>query len=426
MLRSMYSGIGGMKNFQTKLDVIGNNIANVNTYGFKKGRVTFKDIASQTMSGASSAQNNRGGTNAKQIGLGSALATIDTIMTNSSLQTTGRLLDLGVDGDGFFVVKNGNQQYYTRAGNFDIDSVGNLVNSDGLKVQGYAMDPVTGLPNTSKLTSLSIDKNATILPQATSTIKFAGNLDSNAAVGDKVVLDISIRDSLGNEVPIKLQYVNAGPNSWQLNMFKGTDDLSAVPSPTPFATGSIDFRPSDGTPILDDGATPPNPIYPFPADVTVPAFGSANPTVLKFQDLNFALLNQTGAASSVSVKDKDGYPGGSLTSFTFGQSGEITGVFSNGQVKNMGQIALATFSNPGGLLKTGGNTFQESNNSGIPNVATPGNSRGVVQAGTLEMSNVDLSEEFTDMIVAQRGFQANSRIITTSDQILEELVNLKR
>lgn len=420
MLRSMYSGIGGMRNFQTKLDVIGNNIANVNTYGFKKGRVTFKDIASQTMSGASSAQNNRGGTNAKQIGLGSALGSIDTIMTNSSLQTTGRLLDLGVDGDGFFVVKNGNQQYYTRAGNFDIDSVGNLVNSDGLKVQGYAMDPKTGLPNTSKLVDLSIDKNATILPQATTYAKIAGNLDSNGiidnpaavppVVGSTASVDISIRDSLGNEVPLTLKMTKTGANKWDAKFVdKNGTAISAV--------GTLNFK-SDGTLDTTTSTMP-----------SITAFNpgtGANTITIPANKLDFTALTQTGAASSVSVKDKDGSAGGSLTSFTFGQSGEITGVFSNGQVKTLGQIALATFSNPGGLLKAGGNTFQESNNSGIPNVSTPGNSRGVVQAGTLEMSNVDLSEEFTDMIVAQRGFQANSRIITTSDQILEELVNLKR
>lgn len=419
MLRSMYSGIGGMRNFQTKLDVIGNNIANVNTYGFKKGRVTFKDIASQTMSGASSAQNNRGGTNAKQIGLGSAVATIDTIMTNSSLQTTGRLLDLGIDGDGFFVVKNGNQQYYSRAGNFDIDSVGNLVNSDGLKVQGYAMDPTTGKPNTSKLINLTIDKNATVAPSPTTTIKFDGNLSSNAAVGDKVSMDLAVRDSLGNEVPLNVVYTKTGSNSWSV----AVQNVVTPPAvPTTYGTGTLNFN-ADGSLIVD--TTPPI-TYPFGANVTIPSSVGAASIVLTPDKLNFEKLSQTAEASSTSVKEKDGSAGGSLTSFTFGQSGEITGVFSNGQVKTLGQIALATFSNPGGLLKTGGNTFQESNNSGIPNVSTPGNSRGVVQAGTLEMSNVDLSEEFTDMIVAQRGFQANSRIITTSDQILEELVNLKR
>lgn len=412
MLRSMYSGIGGMKNFQTKLDVIGNNIANVNTYGFKKGRVTFKDIASQTMSGASSAQNNRGGTNAKQIGLGSAVASIDTIMTNSSLQTTGRLLDLGIDGDGFFVVKNGEQQYFSRAGNFDIDSVGNLVNSDGLKVQGYAMDPTTGKPNTSKLINLSIDKNATILPQATTYAKYAGNLDSNAANGTTYSMDMSVRNSLGNEIPVTVVFTKTNATDWNVDLNTTAAGYS-VTDAAPLFTVRFDAT-GKAVPVGNAG------------NYTITSPAPASNITLNNAALDFSGLTQTAAASSVSVKDKDGSTGGSLTSFTFGQSGEITGVFSNGQVKTLGQIALATFSNPGGLLKTGGNTFQESNNSGIPNVSTPGNSRGVVQAGTLEMSNVDLSEEFTDMIVAQRGFQANSRIITTSDQILEELVNLKR
>lgn len=412
MLRSMYSGIGGMRNFQTKLDVIGNNIANVNTYGFKKGRVTFKDIASQTMSGASSAQNNRGGTNAKQIGLGAAVASIDTIMTNSSLQTTGRLLDLGVDGDGFFVVKNGNQQYYSRAGNFDIDSVGNLVNSDGLKVQGYAMNPTTGLPNTSKLVDLTIDKNATILPQATTFAKYAGNLDSNAANGTSYSMDMTVRNSLGNEIPITVVFTKQNATDWNVDL-NTTAAGYTVTDAAPLFTVRFDAT-GKAVPVGNAG------------NYTITSPAPASPITLNNAALDFSGLTQTAAASSVSVKEKDGSAGGSLTSFTFGQSGEITGVFSNGQVKTLGQIALATFSNPGGLLKTGGNTFQESNNSGIPNVSTPGNSRGVVQAGTLEMSNVDLSEEFTDMIVAQRGFQANSRIITTSDQILEELVNLKR
>ncbi len=420
MLRSMYSGIGGMKNFQTKLDVIGNNIANVNTYGFKKGRVTFKDIASQTMSGASSAQNNRGGTNAKQIGLGSAVASIDTIMTNSSLQTTGRLLDLGVDGDGFFVVKNGNQQYYSRAGNFDIDSIGNLVNSDGMKVQGYGLN-AAGKIDKSTMINLTIDKNATILPQQTSNIKFGGNLSSlvdhtTAIVADKQVkLDTTIRDSQGKELAVNITYQKSAVNTWQASL-SYKDSTGATQTVNNFA--NLVFK-NDGS--LDSALT-------TVSNVTITPGGGVNPITFSNinKQLDFSALTQTSEASSTSVKEKDGSASGSLTSFTFGQSGEITGVFSNGQVKSLGQIALATFSNPGGLLKTGGNTFQESNNSGIPNIDVPGNSRGVVQAGTLEMSNVDLSEEFTDMIVAQRGFQANSRIITTSDQILEELVNLKR
>ncbi|MBP0726234.1 flagellar hook protein FlgE [Bacillus sp. RG28] len=411
MLRSMYSGIGGMKNFQTKLDVIGNNIANVNTYGFKKGRVTFKDIASQTISGASSAQANRGGTNAKQIGLGSALGTIDTIMTNSSLQTTGRPLDLGIDGDGFLIVKNGNQQLYTRAGNLDIDSVGNLVNGDGLKVQGYGMN-ANGTPNTSKLVNLTINKNATVPPSQTSFVKYAGNLDSNAVVGATASMDFNIKDSLGNDVPITAKFTkDAATNSWTVNYTTTSPNFTITAN-----TGNITFN--------NNGTLNTAPVNTITLTANAGYGGIVQP--IAPASLDYSGISQNAAPSSLSVADKDGYSAGSLSSYTIGQSGEISGVFSNGQVKTLGQLALATFSNPGGLIKAGSNTFQDSNNSGIANVSTPGNSRGVINSGSLEMSNVDLSEEFTDMIVAQRGFQANSRIITTSDQILEELVNLKR
>jgi flagellar hook protein FlgE len=264
MLRAMYSGISGMKNFQIKLDVIGNNIANVNTYGFKKGRTTFKDMVSQQISGASSATATRGGTNPKQVGLGSQLATIDTIHTQGSLQTTGRPLDLSISGDGFFVLLNGTQTVFTRAGNFYLDANGYLVNADGLFVREVGGDKIN-IPDTAK-------------------------------------------------------------------------------------------------------------------------------------------------------------------SFSIGSDGTVTYIDAAGTLQPAGQITIAKFDNPEGLEKAGSNLFIETSNSGAPALGTAGgaNGEGTIVAGTLEMSNVDLSEEFTEMIVAQRGFQANTRIITTSDEILQELVNLKR
>jgi flagellar hook protein FlgE len=265
MLRAMYSGINGMKNFQIKLDVIGNNIANVNTYGFKKGRTTFKDMVSQQISGASSATATRGGTNPKQVGLGSQLATIDTIHTQGSLQTTGRPLDLSISGDGFFVLLNGAQTLFTRAGNFYLDENGDLVNADGLYVRNVVDGDTINIPDTAK-------------------------------------------------------------------------------------------------------------------------------------------------------------------SFSIGIDGTVTYIDAAGTLQPAGQITIAKFDNPEGLEKAGSNLFIETTNSGGPEYGTAGgaNGEGTIVAGTLEMSNVDLSEEFTEMIVAQRGFQANTRIITTSDEILQELVNIKR
>jgi len=264
MLRSMYSGISGLKNFQTKLDVIGNNIANVNTYGFKKGRVTFKDAISQTIMGASGFTDTRGGTNAVQIGLGSSISSIDTIDTAGSLQNTSRTLDLGIEGDGYFIVNDGVNDYYTRAGNFYLDEEGTLVTGEGYKVE----------------------------------------------------------DTAGNAIQMDVD---------------------------------------------------------------------------------------------------------NIQSFSISQNGAINVVKTDGTSEELAIIALAKFSNPGGLEKAGNNLLQESVNSGQPQVgASSTDGRGTISSGTLEMSNVDLSEEFTDMIVAQRGFQANTRIITTSDEILQELVNLKR
>ncbi|MED4211176.1 flagellar basal body rod protein FlgG [Priestia megaterium] len=263
MLRSMYSGISGMKNFQTKLDVLGNNIANVNTYGYKKGRTTFQDLVSQQVAGAT-APAAAGGVNAKQVGIGSQIGTIDTVQTAGSIQSTGRPLDLAISGDGYFVVNDGTSDYYTRAGNFYLDSAGDLVTGDGLYVQG---------------------------------------------TGGKITI------------------------------------------------------PSDAK------------------------------------------------------------------SYSIGANGKVNYVDTTNATKLAGTIKLAKFANNEGLQKAGGNLFADSLNAGMLPTGniTPGTSgTGTLVSSALEMSNVDLSEEFTDMIVAQRGFQANTRIITTSDEILQELVNLKR
>ncbi|MCL1695459.1 MULTISPECIES: flagellar hook-basal body complex protein [unclassified Lysinibacillus] len=320
MLRSMYSGISGLKNFQTKLDVIGNNIANVNTYGFKKGRVVFKDLMSQTSAGASSPTQTRGGVNAKQIGLGSQLAAIDTIHGAGSMQNTFRELDLAIAGDGFFMVGDANgapdedgaldaEGYsnilYTRAGNFYMDRNGYLVNADGKYLVGHAND------------ELSISADESIDGAAAEEHK-AGN---------------GLADIEGN-IAEEMDFAS---------------EISPIRIPT--------------------------------------------------------------TAQSMSI----------------GQDGTVTYTDYKGERQYAGQLILAKFPNAGGLQKVGGNYYQPTANSGEPyaQVGTVGGI-GAVEAGFLEMSNVDLSEEFTEMIVAQRGFQSNTRIITTSDEILQELVNLKR
>jgi len=304
MIRSLYSGIGGMNNFQSKLDVIGNNIANVNTFGFKKGRATFNDLVSQQMAGAGTpVDGGRGGTNPMQIGLGGGTSSIDTISTQGSLQSTGRDLDVAISGDGYFVANDGEGDLYTRAGNFYLDATGRMVNADGLSIMGYS--------------------------QAAFGAEQGGTITSASA-----------RSEL---------YIPAGFSLGQLN--------NMVPN-------------------------------------------------------QFALTGPEDAT---------------LDSFNISSAGEINGVFSDGEVRLLGRVAMANFSNPGGLNKSGSNTYAATNNSGAPDYGLSGTAgRGQMIGSALEMSNVDLSAEFAEMIVAQRGFQANTRMITTSDEILQELVNLKR
>lgn len=325
MLRSMYSGISGLKNFQTKLDVIGNNIANVNTYGFKKGRVVFKDLMSQTQSGASGPTGTLGGVNAKQIGLGSQLAAIDTIHDGGSLQSTGRGLDLAIEGEGFFIASGYDADStgpitpitdlkYTRAGNFYFDKDGFLVNQDG-----------------------------------------------------RYMLAVTVTDGASPTEP-----------SWDP---ENPDDMG----------GYQDLTPTDGT------AVKPEPV------VT----SSNDPTAI-------------GTPGYIQIPTN-------AQSMSIAADGKVTFTGSDGVLYYAGQLVMAKFANPGGLQKDGSNYYVPTANSGDAFYASGTNDgMGKIASGYLEMSNVDLSEEFTEMIVAQRGFQANTRIITTSDEILQELVNLKR
>ncbi|GLI85805.1 flagellar hook protein FlgE [Rossellomorea marisflavi] len=408
MLRSMYSGISGMKNFQTKLDVIGNNIANVNTFGYKKGRVTFQDLMSQTVSGASRATNDRGGQNAKQVGLGTSLATIDSIQTQGSLQTTARDLDVAISGDGFFVVKTGNNTMYTRSGNFYLDSNGSLVTSQGNLVQGYPVN-AQGVVNRSGASNITVDTNSTMAPQATTRATYNGNLKASAATGTTVEAETKVKDSLGKDVSLKITMTKTGVNNqWDVAISSLTPGVTV-------ATGTTRTFTFDNQGKLTN---------PTSSNISLNNTTGANPT--QPIELDFSKITQFDSSSSANTDTVDGNAEGYLESFNIGSSGEVNGVFSNGEVRVLSQLAVATFSNPGGLMKAGGNLFQASNNSGLPNTGVPGEGRGMLQAGALEMSNVDLSEEFTEMITAQRGFQANTRIITTSDEILQELVNLKR
>ncbi|UII57416.1 flagellar basal-body rod protein FlgF [Cytobacillus spongiae] len=421
MLRSMYSGISGMKNFQTKLDIIGNNIANVNTFGYKKGRVTFKDTMNQTISGASAAQDNRGGKNPMQVGLGTTLATIDTIHTQSSLQTTGRPLDLAISGDGYFIVSQGNAQFYTRAGNFYLDDNGSLVTGDGLKVQAYKFDATGNRTNT--YGDVAVNVNAVLPSVTTNKMTFTDNLSSASTTGSVYTQQIEVIDKSGKPHKLDVNFKKVSATTWEAYINK---DPNATPAPVADTTITFDgagkfvSNTTSATVLADSNA---DTFTEYVFDVNGDSPGTTTDDLRI--NLDFTKLTQLSGPTSAFV-NPDGNTEGALESFNIGALGEINGVYSNGLVITLGQLALAKFSNPSGLSKAGTNLFQESINSGTANISIPGEGRGSIAAGSLEMSNVDLSEEFTEMITAQRGFQANTRIITTSDEILQELVNLKR
>lgn len=396
MLRSLYSGISGLRAHQAMLDVTGNNIANVNTTAFKASAAQFQDTLSQMSQAASGPQTTVGGTNPAQVGLGVQVAGISTNFAQGSAQTTGRSTDIMISGDGFFVTQLGGETLYTRAGAFDFDAQGRLVSPDGAIVQGW--NAVGGVINAGGGTGNIALPVAAVLPaEATGKATVIGNLPADAAAGTALVRDIEVFDGSGTARTASLSFVkSASANEWT---------VSDVNDPANQSTLAFD---TEGK--LTSGG-----------NLTLTATGQADVAV----DLN-ALQGFSGL-TTVAISDQDGAAAGTLDSFTLGSDGTLVGLFSNGGQQAIGRIALATFTNPGGLEKAGASGYRATFNSGTAALGTPGSSGvGSLQSGALEMSNVDLSQEFTNLIVAQRGFQANARIITTSDEVLQELTNLKR
>jgi flagellar hook protein FlgE len=434
MMRSMFSAISGLKNHQTFMDVIGNNIANVNTTGFKQSRVTFQDILSQNLRGGSGPQAGRGGINPEQVGLGVLISGIDTVQTQGTLQSTGKLTDMAIQGDGYFVMSDGKQTLFTRDGAFDLGIDGKLTNpASGLRVLGWQADSTGKIDTTGPAGDISLPIGAGMTGRASTDMSLTGNLDASsvpAASGatpttsNQATVSGTIYDSLGNSHKLTYTFAPtaAGSGLWNVTVAKDPSDASLTGTPS-MSPAQIKFN-ANGKPVDASGN-----------DITETSFtlsgltlnnnatiGGATPGTI---DINLTGMTQLSSASDVTA-NTDGSSSGSLTTFTVGPSGEITGVYSNGYKQSLGQIAMASFSNPSGLVKAGGNLFGASPNSGTPVVGTPGSgSRGTIATGFLEGSNVDLAQQFTNMIMAERGFQANSRVITTSDEILQDLVNLK-
>ena len=441
MMRSLFAGVSGLQNHQTRMDVVGNNISNVNTYGFKKGRVTFKDMISQSLSGAAKPQEDRGGINPQQVGLGMQVATIDTIHTQGALQVTGVNTDLAIQGEGFFIEKKGNSSYYTRNGAFSLDKNGYVVNpSNGYKVQGWnaVLNPETGmmeLNTAAGVEDLIIPVGSKDPARATQNTKFFCNLQKNS---DTHQADLTIYDSTGIPRQLRATFNRTDVNRWDMviEVPEATEGSVSVSAGDPVENGGNNtfqlvfndagslISVSDGTNTQTEGVLMPNVSFTYQG-----TDGEVNQTInLTLGEVGlFNGITQFESPSTTKAIEQDGYTMGMLEGFSFDDSGQITGVFTNGNRKTLGQVALAKFANAGGLEKAGDTLFVESNNSGAANIGVAAaEGRGSIKAGTLEMSNVDLSEQFTDMIVTQRGFQANARTITTADQLLQEVIALKR
>ncbi|MCL9664522.1 flagellar hook protein FlgE [Curtobacterium albidum] len=391
MLRSLYSGISGLRSHQQMLDVTGNNIANVNTVGFKSSTTVFQDTLSQMTQGAGGPQTGIGGTNPAQIGLGVQVAGVSTNFAQGSAQATGKATDLMISGDGFFVTRLGGDTVYSRAGAFDFDADGRLVTADGKIVQGYSA--TNGVVNDGGgLSDIMLPIGAAAPATATSSATLTGNLPSDTAVNETLNRDATVYDQYGTKHTLSLAYLRTDAG-WTVRASDG-QGTSAAGTITFGADGKI----TSGQTLQVGGIT---------VDMT--------------QLSGFAALN------TASISSQNGHEAGSLQGYSISKDGTVVGSFSNGSSLAIGRIALATFANPAGLEKTGASGYRATANSGTASVGVPGSAGvGSLASGTLEMSNVDLSQEFTNLIVAQRGFQANARIITTSDEVLQELTNLKR
>lgn len=391
MLRSLNTGVSGMSAHQQMLDVTANNISNVNTVGFKASSITFQDTLSQMVQNPGAPGTGLGGTNPAQVGLGVRTAAITVNHGVGSTLSTGRATDLSIGGDGYFVVSKGGEQLYTRAGGFGLDVNGNLVTVDGAQLNGWLAGPDgTVLPG-GPAAPLSVNQLATAPARATTEASMGGNLPDEAVIGSTRIREITVRDGSGNPRSLSLTFTRTG-TGWDIN---GLDANGAT------GTGTVAFTNGQqgGANSMTVGG------------ITVDLSG-----VTGYANMDTsAFTRQNGAAAGV------------IESFAIAQDGTINGSFSNGEIRAVGQVAIASFVNPSGLERSGNSTFRATANSGVPTLGAPGSEGfGPLSSGTLEGSNTDLSREFTNLIMAQRGFQANARTVTTSDEILAELTNLKR
>ncbi len=481
MMRSLFSGVSGLKVHQAKMDVIGNNIANVNTIGFKASTVSFSDVFYQTTQSATgpNAATGAAGRNAMQIGLGAGVAAVtSSITTTGAAQRTDNPFDLMIDGNNFFIVNSGGTNYFTKAGSFTVDSAGKLCTPSGASVMGWKVDPNDATKTVAdKVAPLVImsNENRYASPQASTAITISGNIDSKdtqlTSETGKVV-NIAFYDKMGHSYTADMKITQSpdATNNYKVALTDIKDEdgqsifVNKITDPTTgevtyaasgittFGIGNYTYSvsnvdPTDGKVTIDSTDSP---MITFngatgefvgigdgtEANDSIMLNITADPNPFSEIKMDFSSLTMFSSSGSSSIKatrgDLDGNGTGkkvgNMTGVTIDTSGKIYGKYDNGDSKLLGQIAVTSFANPAGLEAVGNSMYTTTQNSGdFDGIGIdPSQGGGGITTGILEMSNVDLSQQFTDMITTQRGFQANSRIITTSDSLLEELINLKR
>ena len=418
-------GLSGLNASSKNLDVIGHNIANANTTGFKSSRAEFADLVASSMGAG-------GGAN---YGIGVEVAAVAQQFSQGNVTLTGNNLDVAINGNGFFKVQQADgSAAYTRAGNFKLDKTGDLVTNGGAQVMGFKVDPATGL-STSEAQPLSFPTGAPIQAKQTESIKATLNLDARAkdSAGDATATppvpatprstygtSINVYDTQGVATPVNLYFMKtANPNEWAV--YNQLDDPTAVPPVTAISLGTIAF---------DENGK----IDPATATLTLtvsptanPNAGAAAPAVADFPvDIDMSGATQFGSKFAVADLSQDGYASGDLTSINISNDGMVMASYSNGVTRSEAQVALANFRNPQGLLAVGGNNWVESFDSGPAVLGKPGDGNfGALRSGALEDSNVDLTAELVNMMTAQRAYQANAQTIKTQDQVMSTLVNLR-
>ena len=418
-------GLSGLNASSKNLDVIGHNIANANTTGFKSSRAEFADLVASSMGAG-------GGAN---YGIGVEVAAVAQQFSQGNVTVTGNNLDVAINGNGFFKVQQADgSAAYTRAGNFKLDKTGDLVTNGGAQVMGFRVDPATGL-STSEAQPLSFPTGAPIQAKQTESIKATLNLDARAkdSAGDATATppvpatprstygtSINVYDTQGVATPVNLYFMKtANPNEWAV--YNQLDDPTAVPPVTAISLGTIAF---------DENGK----IDPATATLTLtvsptanPNAGTAAPAVANFPvDIDMSGATQFGSKFAVADLSQDGYASGDLTSINISNDGMVMASYSNGVTRSEAQVALANFRNPQGLLAVGGNNWVESFDSGPAVLGKPGDGNfGALRSGALEDSNVDLTAELVNMMTAQRAYQANAQTIKTLDQVMSTLVNLR-